>query len=96
MAAVIGETNIDARLAPMQGLDLIHQESESDHYAFKHALVCDALYQSLLTEARTTLHLRIAEEIERRSSNRLTEVAEVLAHHYSKTDRVNQWPASKA
>ena len=50
----------------------------------------DALYQSLLTEARTTLHLRIAEEIERRSSNRLTEVAEVLAHHYSQTDRVNK------
>jgi tetratricopeptide (TPR) repeat protein len=52
--------------------------------------VRDALYQSLLTEARTTLHLRIAEEIERRSSNRLTEVAEVLAHHYGKTDRVNK------
>ena len=32
------------------------------------------------------LHLKIAEEIERRSSNRLTEVAEVLAHHYSQTD----------
>ena len=90
LAAVTGETNIDARLAPMQGLDLVHQESEPDHYAFKHALVRDALYQSLLTEARATLHLRIAEEIERRSSNRLTEVAEVLAHHFSKTDRVNK------
>jgi hypothetical protein len=90
LAAVIGETDIDARLVPMQRLDLVHQEGESDHYAFKHALVCDALYQSLLTEARTSLHLRIAEEIERRSSNRLTEVAEVLAHHYSKTDRVNK------
>src|SRR4029079_15410427 len=42
LAAVTGETNIDARLAPMQGLDLVHQESEPDHYAFKHALVRDA------------------------------------------------------
>jgi hypothetical protein len=31
------------------------------------------------------LHLKVAEEIERRSGNRLTEVAEVLAHHYSQT-----------
>jgi tetratricopeptide (TPR) repeat protein len=90
LASIIGETDIDARLAPMKRLDLVHQEGESDHCAFKHALVCDALYQSLLSEARTTLHLRIAEEIERRSSNRLAEVAEVLAHHYSKTDRVNK------
>ena len=90
LAAVVGETDIDARLAPMLRLDLVHQESKSDYYTFKHALVCDALYQSLLTEARTRLHLRIAEEIERRSSNRLSEVAEVLAHHYSKTSRDNK------
>jgi predicted ATPase len=32
LAAIIGETHIDARLTPMQGLDLIHQESDSDHY----------------------------------------------------------------
>jgi class 3 adenylate cyclase len=90
LAAVTGDSHIDARLAPVQELDLVRQESESDHYAFKHALVRDALYQSLLTEARTALHLRIAEEIERRSGNRLTEVAEVLAHHFSKTDHVNK------
>ena len=36
------------------------------------------------------LHLKIAEEIERRSGNRLTEVAEVLAHHYSQTDRAEK------
>ena len=65
-------------------------ESKSSDYAFKHALVRDALYQSLLTEAAHALHLKIAEEIERRSGNRLTEVAEVLAHHYSQTDRVEQ------
>jgi class 3 adenylate cyclase len=85
LAAVVGEPDIDARLAPMLRIDLVYQESESRCYAFKHALVCDALYQSLLTEARTRLHLKIADEIERRSSNRPTEVAEVLAHHYSKT-----------
>ena len=58
--------------------------------SFKHALVRDALYQSLLTERRKALHAKIAEEIERRSGNRLAEVAEVLAHHYSQTNRVDK------
>ena len=58
--------------------------------SFKHALVRDALYQSLLSEPRKALHLKIAEEIERRSGNRLTEVAEVLAHHYSQTDHADK------
>ena len=90
LAVVVGETDIDARLAAMQALDLVRRESKSDDYAFKHALVRDALYQSLLTEPRKSLHLKIAEEIERRSGNRLTEVAEVLAHHYSQTDRADK------
>ena len=44
----------------------------------------------MLTEPRKSLHLKIAEEIERRSGNRLTEVAEVLAHHYRQTDRTEK------
>ena len=85
MAGAVGETDIDDRLAAMQALDLFLQENKSDDYAFKHALLRDALYQGLLTEPRKSLHLKIAEEIERRSGNRLNEVAEVLAHHYSQT-----------
>ena len=41
--------------------------------------------KACLPKARSALHLKIAEEIERRSDNRLVEVAEVLAHHYSQT-----------
>jgi class 3 adenylate cyclase len=85
LAVVVAETDIDARLAAMQALDLIYIDGRSSHYVFKHSLVRDALYQSLLTENRAALHLKIAEEIERRSNNRLAEVAEVLAHHYSQT-----------
>ena len=86
LIVAVNESNIDARLAAMQALDLIRRESKSSDYVFKHALVRDALYQSLLTGPRAALHLKIAEEIERRSCNRLTEVAEVLAHHYGQTD----------
>jgi class 3 adenylate cyclase/tetratricopeptide (TPR) repeat protein len=52
-------------------------------YAFKHALVQDAAYSTLLHSARQTLHARIAAALEQN----LTEVAqtrpELLAHHYA-------------
>ena len=87
LAAVVGEIDVNARLTAMQAPDLIRHEGKSSEFEFKHALVRDALYESLLTDARKSLHLRIAEEIERRSGNRLSEVAEILAHHYSQTSR---------
>jgi hypothetical protein len=90
LAGAVGQTDIDDRLAAMHTLDLVLPEGKSGDYAFKHALVRDALYQSLLTEPRKTLHLKIAEEVERRSGNRLIEMAEGLAHHYSQTDKVDK------
>jgi len=57
---------------------------------FKHALVRDVLYDSILTPRRMRLHLNVASEIERRSANRLIEGAEVLAHHYSRTHRADK------
>ena len=90
LAAAVGETDIDARIAAMQALDLVRRDGKSSDYAFKHALVRNAIYQSLLSEPRTTLHAKIAAEIERRSGNRLTEVAEILAHHYSQTDHFSK------
>ena len=90
LAMICGEDEIDAQLDAILALDLIRRENRSSNYEFKHALVRDALYQSLLTDARTSLHLKVAEEIERRSSNRLAEVAEVLAYHYSQTNHTDK------
>jgi class 3 adenylate cyclase/tetratricopeptide (TPR) repeat protein len=74
--------NTAAELAAMQQHDLVHQDAKTGDFVFKHALVRDALYNSLLTRPRETLHLRIAEEMERRGGNRLNEIAEALAHHF--------------
>ena len=91
LAAVADDpSDFEARLARMMAHDLIHSDAKSGEYAFKHALVRDALYQSLLKGARAAFHLKIAEEIERRSGNRLTEVVEALAHHFGQTDRVDK------
>jgi class 3 adenylate cyclase len=46
LATVADQTEIDGRLAAMQARDLIHADSRSSDFVFKHALVRDALYQS--------------------------------------------------
>jgi class 3 adenylate cyclase len=89
LAAMIGaESGVVARLDAMQAQDLIHLDRVTGDYAFKHALVRDALYDSLLTEQRRALHGNAAQEIERRSGNRLSEMAELLAYHYGETESV--------
>ncbi|MET0792427.1 MAG: AAA family ATPase, partial [Polyangiaceae bacterium] len=56
-------------------------------YAFNHALVQDTLYGSLLTPQRTTLHQKAAEALEESYGDKSAEVADVLAHHYARTQR---------
>jgi class 3 adenylate cyclase/tetratricopeptide (TPR) repeat protein len=82
--------DVGRSLAAMQALDLVHSEDKTGDYIFKHALVRDAVYSSLLNTARSMLHLKIADEIERRSANHLPKVAETLAYHYVSTTRADK------
>lgn len=86
-------TNLGAdlavRLAALEQLDLVHRDGSSREFVFKHALVRDALYASLLGAKRAELHLAIATEIER-GATRPIEMAEILAHHYARTDAVDK------
>src|SRR5262249_34734948 len=50
-------------------------------YTFKHALVQDAAYDSLLTSRRRELHRKIARVFEERFPNIKATEPEVLAHH---------------
>ncbi len=50
-------------------------------YTFKHALVQDAAYNSLLKSRRQELHAKIARVIKQRFPNIKTTEPEVLAHH---------------
>jgi tetratricopeptide (TPR) repeat protein len=51
-------------------------------YSFKHALIQDAVYNSIVQSERRVIHARVAEVIEHHFGNQLDEVAEVLAAHY--------------
>ena len=52
-------------------------------YIFKHALLQDAAYASLLRNSRQTWHRRIAETMEERFPEIAESEPELLAHHYT-------------
>jgi class 3 adenylate cyclase/tetratricopeptide (TPR) repeat protein len=52
-------------------------------YTFKHALVQDAAYDSLLKTKRAQLHARIAQALESEFPDRVANEPELLAHHYT-------------
>ncbi|WP_109463968.1 ATP-binding protein [Albibacillus kandeliae] len=83
----LGDTG--AALQRLKALDIIYPEGATSDYVFKHVLLRDTVYQSLLAESRSKLHLDIAKALELRNANNLPEAAETLAHHYSQTDRAD-------
>src|SRR5262249_16829666 len=61
---------------------LFHQGSPPHStYLFKHALVQDAAYGTLLRDARRTLHARIADTLESQFAEITKNQPELLAHH---------------
>jgi len=51
-------------------------------YIFKHALIQDAAYQSLLKRTRRQYHQQIAQLLEERFTETVTAHPELVAHHY--------------
>jgi serine/threonine protein kinase/predicted ATPase len=52
-------------------------------YLFKHALIRDAAYDSLLTRERQQLHLRVAQALEKTGQGQEAARPEILAYHYA-------------
>ena len=72
------------------GLVLRSESDQQTSYAFKHALVQDAAYQSLLRSTRQQMHARIAGVLE----ERFPEIAEIepefLAHHCTQASLIDK------
>ncbi len=83
LALTEGGEGLDAFFADIEGQDFIHRDEATGAYVFKHILLRDAIYDGLLSEQRVALHRKVAEELERRSSNALLERAETLAQHFA-------------
>ncbi len=65
------------------GLIRLAQIQPELEYLFRHALIRDAAYQSLLKADRKPLHRVVAEALERLYPDRLDELAPLLGQHYS-------------
>src|SRR5438046_5206099 len=56
-------------------------------YVFKHALIQEAAYQSLLKSTRQQYHQRIAQVLEAQFPETVETQPELLAHHYTEASR---------
>jgi DNA-binding NtrC family response regulator/tetratricopeptide (TPR) repeat protein len=72
-------------LSNLQAAELLDETRvfPDPEYTFKHPLIHEVAYDSLLPDRRRALHARIVEAIEQLHSQRLTEQFERLAHHAS-------------
>jgi class 3 adenylate cyclase/predicted ATPase len=59
-------------------------------YVFKHALIQDAAYQSLLKSTRQHYHRRIAQVLEEQCAGSTATQPELLAHHYTEAGLIEQ------
>ena len=64
------------------GLATTHDQPPHSTYTFKHALVQDAAYASMLRERRRTIHLRLAELLEEEATRPEGSLPEVIAWHF--------------
>jgi tetratricopeptide (TPR) repeat protein len=64
------------------GLIRLAQIQPELEYIFRHALVQDAAYSSLLRQDRKRFHLAVGQALEKLYPERLDELAGMLAHHF--------------
>jgi class 3 adenylate cyclase/tetratricopeptide (TPR) repeat protein len=82
----LGE-ELRVRLTNLVGLEILYEKAlyPELEYIFKHALIQEVAYESLLKQRRQKIHGRIARTIEELYVDRLPEYYELLAHHYGKS-----------
>jgi tetratricopeptide (TPR) repeat protein len=78
---------VERYLETLQRLELIHETRffPEPEYIFKHAVIQDAAYQSLLTQRRRELHGAIGHAVEELYADRLDDQAPILAYHYARS-----------
>ncbi len=79
-------------LVQLENADVLHARRTPSAliYVFKHALVQDAAYASLLKPERRQLHLRVAEVLEDTYPEICDETPELLAHHFEEAGKIPQ------
>jgi class 3 adenylate cyclase/tetratricopeptide (TPR) repeat protein len=85
------ETALRHALTELEQAELVYRRGEPPEsvYSFKHALVRDAAYESLLKRRRQQLHGQIARTLEQRFADVVMNEPEILAHHFTEAGMVD-------
>jgi class 3 adenylate cyclase/predicted ATPase len=83
--APLDEITLQQGLEQLVGAEILYQRGlpPQAHYVFKHVLIQEAAYQSLLRSTRRQYHRQIAQVLEERFPETCEEQPELLAHHYT-------------
>ena len=86
--SLVSQATLLADLGRLVQSDLLEQHGAPPHsrYIFKHALIRDAAFQSVLKSRKRELHQRIAEMLTSRFPEVVNTEPELLAHHYTEAN----------
>ena len=85
----LDEVTLRSELSRLVDAEVLYERGTppATTYVFKHALIQDAAYESLVKGRRREHHLRIAEAIEREFQHVVEVQPELLAHHWAGAGR---------
>jgi predicted ATPase len=95
--AEVTEPNLRGGLGQLVDAELLYQRGRAPRakYIFKHALIQDAAYESLLKRTRQQYHRRVAVLMEERFPETVEAHPELVAHHYTEagdaTRAIHYW-----
>ncbi len=91
LEAIVAEEqrdNLDTHLLILQRAQMIHERARMPdlEYMFKHVLIQEIAYNSLLRRESRTIHRRVAEALERLYTDHIEEPVDLLAHHWERAE----------
>jgi predicted ATPase len=88
----LDEETLQKGLAQLVEAELLYQRGlpPQARYLFKHALIQDAAYQSLLKSSRRQYHQQIAHVLDERFPETTETHPELVAHHYTEAGLIEQ------
>ncbi len=92
MVSQVDEMTLQRELGRLVEAELVYQRGvpPQSTYVFKHALIQDAAYESLLKSTRQHYHQRIAQVLEAQFPETTEGQPELLAHHYTEAGLIEQ------
>jgi class 3 adenylate cyclase/predicted ATPase len=88
----LDEATVQRELGRLVEAEIVYQRGLPPHaaYTFKHALIRDSAYESLLRSTRQQYHQRIAHVLEAQFPTIVDQQPELVAHHYTEAGLIEQ------